>query len=148
MDMGALDKALRDLDRSSTDAADAQDKNKEELEKSTEELTNLPAILKVTRMRFEAALAEGENSSAVSAALSGAMDAAASFGGGAPMGGTSQKTDMSRTVTIGTLNVSGSNGADAAEALKRAMEAERYRLTGSTQASPYPYATPRTVGGA
>jgi phage-related protein len=145
MDMDALDGALKKLDGSGEDAADEQKKNTEELAKSNEELSNLPSLLKVTRARFDAALAEGPETDPVAQTLAAVNTNMQSMFGGRESANAS--TDMSRKVTIGTLNVGGSTGADTADALKRSLEADRFRLTGSTQASPYPYATPRTAGG-
>jgi hypothetical protein len=116
------------------------------VEELNKELSNVPSVLKVTRLRLEASMAEGlanelpdmgSPGATLGAAVTNMMQA---FGG-------SQKTDMSRNVHIENLSVGEAAGALAAETVIRALESDAYRMTGSTQASGYPAATPKTTGG-
>jgi hypothetical protein len=112
---------------------------------AAEALSNVPSILKVTRLRLESALADGVpsfNNASASAAARQATGVALS----AVQNSNQTRNDVNnRQVFIDSLTVNG-KPADVWDPIKRAMEAERYRLSGSTEASPYPNATPRVVG--
>lgn len=116
---------------------------------ASEELSNVPSILKVTRLRLESAMADaaaGINGNGKQTASPATAIVGAAFNLIQQAAGTQAATDNSKTVNIESLQVNGSDGAAAADVLKKAMEAERYRLSGSTEAAPYPNATPRTAG--
>lgn len=127
-----FDTALAGLKDSTNSVTAGFDKLQPPLESTSDQLQNVPSILKVTALRFAAAT--GDSST-------GALDTLATTS--REPASTSGDTN---TVNITTLNVSGTGAPDAlVAAVKASLAADRFNVTGSTQAATTPNATPRTA---
>lgn len=135
LDLSQFDKGLANVAGATNQVTTGFDRLKAPLQSTSQELSNVPAILKVTRLRFESAM--GDSST-------GPLDTTSTAYKGAS---TEDKPEGSNTVNITNLTVQGQTPQDALKsALKNLLEGERFTVTGSTQAQTAPNATPRTAG--
>lgn len=139
LDLNSVDLSISKMENSTNKATTSLDKFAPPVEKAAkaaEALSNVPSILKVTALRLQSAIA------ASSSPIEAARDASnnASF----VSSQQSQQNNNSRNLYIAQMHVGGVGGG--MDAMRQAAEKERYRLSGSTEASPYPNATPRVAG--
>lgn len=145
IDTSKFDVAIDQLNKPVDEATGAIGKIKPPAEEAAESISNLPQIIKVSRLRLEAAMPEG------AAGEMAPTNTFASVVGMATQGmaqafSQSSSSDNSKQVHIEKLEVNGgASASEAANALKTSLETDRYRMSGSTEASPYPAATPRTA---
>lgn len=139
VDLSQFNKGLGDAADQAEKSADGVAKLQPPLEQVAAALSNVPNILKVTKLRLEASMAEDPRPA-------GSAVLANTTGMAAQNVTSNNSTDNSRNVHIEKLTV-GPGGGQTADTLKRSLESDKFRLTGSTQSSTFPHATPSTAGG-